>query len=92
MLVRRSLSDPSEKTAYITYAPSETTLQTLVLVAGTRWTIECCLQEAQGEVGLDQYELRSWHGWYRHITLSMAAHAYLVVTRLQGEDSPLKGG
>jgi SRSO17 transposase len=92
MLARRSLSEPSEKTAYITYAPSETTLQTLVLGAGTRWTIECCLQEAKGEVGLDQYEVRSWHGWYRHITLSMAAHAYLVVTRLQGEDGPLKGG
>jgi SRSO17 transposase len=92
MLVRRSLSDPNEKTAYITYAPSETTLQTLVLVAGTRWSIECCLQEAKGEVGLDQYEVRSWHGWYRHITLSMAAHAYLVVTRLQGEDGPFKGG
>jgi SRSO17 transposase len=92
MLVRRSLCDPTEKTAYLTYAPSQTPLCTLVRVAGTRWTIECCLQEAKGEVGLDQYEVRSWHGWYRHITLAMLAQAYLAVTRLQGEDSPLKGG
>jgi SRSO17 transposase len=92
MLVRRSLSDPDEKTAYITYAPSQTPLCTLVRVAGTRWTIECCLEEAKGEVGLDEYEVRSWQGWYRHITLSLVAHAYLAVTRIQGEASPLKGG
>lgn len=31
--------------------------------------------------GLDQYEVRRWEGWYRHITLAMPAQAYLVVTR-----------
>jgi SRSO17 transposase len=75
-----------------TLPPSETPLITLVRVAGTRWTIECCLQEAKGEVGLDEYDVRSWHGGYRHIILAMLAHASLAVTRIQGEDSPLKGG
>src|SRR5262249_29125317 len=69
LLVRRSLSDPNEKTAYVTFAPSDTPLARLVQVAGTRWTVEQCLQEAKGEVGLDEYEVRSCHGWYRHITL-----------------------
>ena len=46
-------------------------------VAGTRWTIEECFKEAKGEVGLDQYEVRKWDGWYRHITLAMLAHACL---------------
>ena len=46
-------------------------------VAGTRWTIEECFEEAKGEVGLDQYEVRKWDGWYRHITLAMLAHACL---------------
>ena len=51
--------------------------------AGTRWTIEECFEEAKIEVGLDQYEVRKWDGWYRHITLAMLAHAYLSVIRRQ---------
>ena len=50
-------------------------------VAGTRWTVEACFEAAKGEVGLDQYEVRSWTGWHRHITLAMLAHAYLAVLR-----------
>ena len=52
-------------------------------VAGIRWTIEECFEEAKGQVGLDQYEVRKWEGWYRHITLAMLAHAYLAVVRQQ---------
>jgi len=52
-----------------------------VRVAGTRWTIEECFEAAKGEVGLDQYEVRSWTGWHRHITLAMLALAYLTVLR-----------
>ena len=40
-------------------------------------------KEAKGEVGLDQYEVRKWDGWYRHITLAMLAHACLAVVRRQ---------
>jgi len=68
LLVRRSLSDPTARTAYIVYAPETTALTTAVQVVGRRWTIEQCFEEAKGEVGLDQYEVRSWTGWYRHIT------------------------
>jgi SRSO17 transposase len=50
----------------------------------TRWAVERCFQEAKGEVGLDQYEVRSWTGWYRHITLAMVAHAFLSVMRSKG--------
>jgi SRSO17 transposase len=81
LLVRRSLSDPTERTAYIVFAPAGTTLDTVVQVAGRRWTIEQCFEEAKGEVGLDQYEVRSWTGWYRHITLAMWAYALLTVLR-----------
>jgi SRSO17 transposase len=82
LLVRRSLSDPTELTAYVVFAPHETTLATVVQVAGSRWTIEQCFEEAKGEVGLDQYEVRSWVGWYRHITLAMWAYALLTVLRV----------
>jgi len=79
--VRRSLSDPTELTAYVVFAPQVTVLATVVQVAGSRWTVERCFEEAKGEVGLDQYEVRSWTGWYRHITLVMWAYALLTVLR-----------
>jgi SRSO17 transposase len=81
LLVRRSLSDPTERTAYIVCAPAGTALDTVVQVAGRRWTVEQCFEEAKGEVGLDQYAVRSWTGWYRHITLAMWAYALLTVLR-----------
>ena len=81
LLVRRSLSAPLELTAYVVFAPHGTGLETVVQVAGSRWTVERCFEEAKGEVGLDQYEVRSWTGWYRHITLAMWAYALLTVLR-----------
>ena len=53
----------------------------MVKAAGTRWTIEECFEMAKGETGLDHYEVRSWTGWYRHITLSMFALSFLVKLR-----------
>lgn len=81
LLVRRSCSTPTELTAYVVFAPQGTTLAELVRVAGTRWTVESGFEEAKGEVGLDQYEVRSWTAWYRHITLAMWALALLTVLR-----------
>jgi SRSO17 transposase len=81
LLIRRKLAHPEVFTFYLTLAPERTGLSDLVRVAGTRWTIEACFEAAKGEVGLDQYEVRSWTGWHRHITLAMLAHAYLAVIR-----------
>jgi SRSO17 transposase len=81
LLVRRSLTAPMELTAYVVCAPQATTLPEVVGVAGSRWTIESGFEEAKGEVGLDQYEVRSWTAWYRHITLAMWALALLTVMR-----------
>ena len=81
LLIRRKLAHPEAFTFYLTLAPEGTGLSDLVRVAGTRWTIEACFEAAKGEVGLDQYEVRSWTGWHRHITLAMLAHAYLAVIR-----------
>ncbi len=85
-LVRRSHSDPEDLQGYVAFAPAGTTLEQLVRVAGSRWTIEVAFEAAKGEVGLDQYEVRSAHGWYRHITLALFAQALLTVirTRLNG--------
>ena len=80
LLCRRSLDD-GELAYYICYGPAGTTLAELVGVAGTRWTVECCFQQAKGEAGLDHYEVRRYDAWYRHVTLAMLAHALLVVLR-----------
>ena len=63
LLVRRRLSRPTELTASMVFAPPDTTLAEVVQVAGTRWTIERSCEAATGEVGLDDYEVRSWTGW-----------------------------
>ena len=81
LLLRRSLSEPTHVTYYLCYCPAQTDLQTMARVAGTRWAIEECFEAAKGQVGLDHYEVRSWHGWYRHMTLARVAHAYLTVLR-----------
>jgi SRSO17 transposase len=80
LLVRRSLSDPEDLAYYLCHGPERTPLRELVRVAGARWAIEETFQTAKGEVGLDQYQVRRYDSWYRHITLAMLAHAFLTVT------------
>jgi SRSO17 transposase len=81
LLARRSLRVPTETAYYVVSGPHDTTLERIIHVAGTRWAIAESFETAKGEVGLDQYEVRSWHGWYRHVTLVRFAHAYLTVMR-----------
>src|SRR5699024_5926098 len=84
LLVRRSPDDPEDLTASIIFAPAGTTLPTLAQAAGRRWQVEIGFEEAKGEVGLADYEVRSWHGWYRHITLALVAQAVLAAMRTAG--------
>jgi SRSO17 transposase len=81
LLIRARLTDPTDRAYYLCHGPAGTPLRELVRVAGARWAIEESFQTAKGEVGLDQYQVRRWDGWYRHITLAMLAHAFLTVTR-----------
>ena len=91
LLTRRSIAKPGELAYYVCFGPAGTTLEELVRVAGTRWAIDECFEEAKGEVGLDQYEVRRWDGWYRHITLAMLAQAYLGVIRHHALEQGEKG-
>jgi SRSO17 transposase len=90
LLARRSLTD-HELAFYFCWDPAATPLVGLVRVAGTRWAIEDSFHTAKGEVGLDHDEVRRWPGWYRHITLALLAHAFLVVTR-PGHQRPTRKG
>jgi SRSO17 transposase len=86
LLARRPISDPRQRAYYLAYTPARTSFETLTRVASSRYTVEQCIEEAKGETGLDEYEVRFWHSWYRHITLSMMAHAWLASVRLQEQE------
>jgi SRSO17 transposase len=77
LLIRRSLTDPQEKRYYFVFAPKGTSLPEMVQAIGARWQIEEDFENAK-DMGLDHYEVRSFTGWYRHITLVLLALAYLV--------------
>ncbi len=97
LLVRRSVTNPDDLAYYLADAPADTPLAVLAQVAGRRWPVEQCFEEAKGETGLDQYEVRGWPSWHRHITLSMLAHGFLASRRRAvgekgGDGRPGAGG
>jgi SRSO17 transposase len=81
LLIRRSVSNPAEVAYFACGGPPETTLADWVRVAGSRWSIEECFELATGDCGLADYEVRSWRGWHRHVTLSLLALAVVAVVR-----------
>ena len=91
LLIRRNIKEQNDVAFYISFAPNCKSLQDMAKAAGSRWTIEECFEMAKGEVGLDQYEVRSWVGWYRHITFAMLALGFLTKLRwtLQQTEVPL---
>jgi SRSO17 transposase len=91
LLVRRRRGD-GELAFYACFGPAGTSLLGLVRVAGSRWAVEEGFEQAKGEAGLDHYQVRSWPGWYRHVTLALLAHAFLVVTRGKATSDPATKG
>lgn len=83
LLVRRAIADPSDRALFLVFSTRATTLADMVAAAGQRGTIEVGFEAAKGEVGLDHYEVRQWHAWYRHITLVLLAYAVLAVIRVR---------
>ncbi|MEU9222562.1 IS701 family transposase [Streptomyces sp. NPDC048376] len=91
VMARRSLSDSGELAYYLAYAPVGVEIAELARIVGSRWAIEECFQAAKNECGLDQYEVRRYPGWYRHITLAMLAHAVLTALAAQAGGEAAKG-
>jgi SRSO17 transposase len=92
LLVRRQRGGARERAYYLCRGPARTPRRELIRVAGARWPIEECFERGKGECGLGHYEVRSWTGWYRHVTLSMLALAVLGVVRWRAEAAAEKGG
>ena len=89
---RVKLIDLAAPRGYPCFSPPNADLAELVRVAGHRWIIEDAFKEAKQEVGLDDYEVRRWAGWYRHITLALLVHAFLAVCRTYANTNDAKGG
>jgi hypothetical protein len=92
MLARRSIAKPDEIACYLSSAPLQATVADLVRIVGCRWKVEEGFQNAKNECGLDQYEVRRYVGWYRHITLAILAHAFLAVLAGQQRERGALGG
>src|SRR3954466_6744505 len=94
LLVRRSIADPADLAYFVVFAPAGLRLLDLARAAGRRWLVEECFEAAKQEVGLADYEVRSWRGWHRHVTLAMLALALLAglragLNRIKGAQGPL---
>lgn len=87
LVVARNVLDPEEIKFFLSNAPPETSVQTLLLVAFSRWRVERCFQDQKQEVGLDQWEGRRWLGLKRHLILTSVSYLFLVRIREQ-----LRGG
>jgi hypothetical protein len=92
LLVRRSLQQGEkgvlELAFFRCWSPRPVTLAELVAVTGARWGVEDCFAEAKNEAGLDHYQVRKYRAWYRHVTLSMLAHAFLAVAARDSRAGP----
>jgi len=86
LIIRRNVTDPSEVKFYLSNAPEEIEMATLVRMCGMRWPIETIFEESKGEVGMDHYELRGWRGWHHHMVMVMLAHHFLVWIRVHWQD------
>lgn len=92
LLLRRSIDDPARVVFFLVHAAPDSTLERQIEIASRRWAIETCFEAAKGETGLHHYEVRKWHAWYRHITLSMFALTLLTVGRNQATEAEIKKG
>lgn len=86
LIIRRNVADPSEVKFYFSNAPEDIATLELVRMSGMRWPIELSFEEGKSDLGMDQYETRSWLGWHHHMVLVMLAHHFLVWVRVNWHD------
>jgi hypothetical protein len=87
-LVLRWNPETGELKTYLSNAPADTPLATLVRLCGMRWPIETCFETGKQYLGMGDYEVRSWRGWHHHMTLVILAHFFLVRMHVRIKKSP----
>ena len=83
LIVARDVLNPAELKFFVSNAPAGTSVQTMLLVAFSRWRVERCFEDQKSEIGLDQYEGRRYQGLKRHLILSCVS--YLFLSRMRQE-------
>lgn len=83
LLLRRNIKEPDTISYYLVFSRLDTSLEELAKAAGSRWIIETCFERSKGELGLDHYEVRSYVGWYKHITLCLVSLLFLESMRAE---------
>jgi SRSO17 transposase len=86
LVIRRNVADPTDVRYYLSNAPETTAETELARMLGMRWPVELTFEQGKQEVGLDDYEVRSWQGWHHHMMMVMLAHHFLVWVRLEWKD------
>jgi SRSO17 transposase len=86
LLIRRGST--GELAFYRCWSPAPVPLATLVRVAGLRWAVEESFQASKSQAGMDHYQVRTWTGWHRHVTLAMLALAFLMACAARAAPAP----
>jgi len=86
LIIRRNVADANDVRYYLSNAPETTTEAELARMLGMRWPVELTFEQGKGEVGMEDYEVRSWQGWHHHMVMVMLAHHFLVWVRLEWQD------
>jgi SRSO17 transposase len=86
LVIRRNVADPSDVRSYLSNAPETTTEAELARLLGMRWPVELTFEQGKQEIGMEDYEVRSWQGWHHHMVLVMLAHHFLVWVRVEWKD------
>ena len=89
LICRRDIIS-DERKFYLSNAPPDTPLTAFVRVTGLRWPIESCFEEGKQELGLGDYQVRSWVGWHHHMTLCILAHFFMVRIQRRLQDKAPK--
>ena len=89
--VYRRNRDGSEPRYYLSNVPEDTPLETLAYVGGSRWRIETEFETEKSDVGLDEYETRTWAGWHHHVGPVPAGRSFSAepATGLGEKDAPI---
>jgi SRSO17 transposase len=81
LVIERSCDQSPYVKYYVSNAALDCPLLELAQAGHNRWPTEDCFLRGKQEVGLDDYEVRSWRGWHHHMTLVMLALWFLEMER-----------
>lgn len=81
LILRKDEKEQKLKYQYCN-APSDTPIEQLAEMSHSRYWMERAIQDAKGEAGLDEYELRSWRGWHHHMTMTILSMLFLLELQL----------